>query len=195
MSIYTLKRKTLNGNPRLSPISGNNPLGFALNGTRRIKGIVGETNLGSHKIPNLGSHQNCCTSNSNEIIKKSVKNTKGMLSSRYTKLLHGAYPGNIVQPISNSHIQLNTQSQFIAKLHALNICVLPTNKQTEILPCTCNGKVAKNRKIYSKDGKGATSQSNYIQGQYLKANSYLLPPCELHFPGLVLNSGMSGGGC
>ena len=37
MSIAVLKRKTLNGNPRLAPISGsdNGNFGFSLNGTRR----------------------------------------------------------------------------------------------------------------------------------------------------------------
>ena len=47
MSIAALKRKTLNGNPRLAPISGSNngKFGFSLNGTRRNVGRVGVTNL------------------------------------------------------------------------------------------------------------------------------------------------------
>ena len=48
MSIAILKRKTFSGgNPRISPISGNSKLGFALNGTLRIGPQVG-VNLGTH---------------------------------------------------------------------------------------------------------------------------------------------------
>ena len=46
MSLATLKRKTNNSNPRNCPISGKGTLGFALNGTRRVVGTVGHTNLG-----------------------------------------------------------------------------------------------------------------------------------------------------
>ena len=119
MSIAILKRKTFNGNPRLSPISGNTPLGFALNGTRRIKGVVGPTNLGANKVPSLGSHQYCCSSNSNDYIKPSVKSTKGMISSRYTGILYGAYPRSFVKTINSGYNETNNQGQFISKLIGL----------------------------------------------------------------------------
>ena len=87
MSLAVLKRKTMNGNPRMAPISGSasGPLGFSLNGTRRISGVVGPTNLGPKGNANKhGQHSGvaCCT-NDADIIKPSVKNTKGMLSVRY----------------------------------------------------------------------------------------------------------------
>ena len=42
-----MKRKTLNGNPRLAPVSGSNngKFGFSLNGTRRGNYMGRETNL------------------------------------------------------------------------------------------------------------------------------------------------------
>ena len=51
MSIATLKRKTFQGgNSRISPLSGNSNLGFALNGTLRIGPQIG-INLGSSSEP------------------------------------------------------------------------------------------------------------------------------------------------
>ena len=105
MSIVALKRKTLNGNPRIGAISGKRPLGFALNGTRRITGVVGPTNLGSNS-------NSCCTEDIN-IVKPSVKNTKGMLSVRYNGLSckqQGNFCPKIwVQPIDTGDIKLHTQ--------------------------------------------------------------------------------------
>lgn len=46
MSLATLKKKTNNGNPRISPISGKGKLGFALNGTLRVPSMGKTTNLG-----------------------------------------------------------------------------------------------------------------------------------------------------
>ena len=101
MSIAVLKRKTLNGNPRLAPVSGSNngSFGFSLNGTRRNIGNVGVTNLApgaqsgptqmiistpgnitnNHAINGHPSH--CCTNDEN-VVKPSVINTRGMLSRR-----------------------------------------------------------------------------------------------------------------
>lgn len=106
MSIAALKRKTLNGNPRLAPISGSNngPFGFSLNGTRRNIGGVGVTNLapGAQSGPtqmiastsnditnNYGIHghrSSCCCDDCNgqciQLVKPSVINTRGLLSRR-----------------------------------------------------------------------------------------------------------------
>ena len=101
MSIAALKRKTLNGNPRLAPISGSNNgnFGFSLNGTRRNIGSVGVTNLapGAQTGPtqmissSLGNITNnygisgyatSCCGNDENIVKPSVINTRGMLSRR-----------------------------------------------------------------------------------------------------------------
>ena len=101
MSIAALKRKTLNGNPRLAPISGSNngSFGFSLNGTRRNIGSVGVTNLapGAQRGPTqmvqstpgnitnnngiAGHPESCCTNDLN-IVKPSVINTRGMLSRK-----------------------------------------------------------------------------------------------------------------
>jgi hypothetical protein len=101
MSIAVLKRKTLNGNPRLAPISGSNngSFGFSLNGTRRNVGRVGVTNLApgaqtgptqmiasmpGHITNNNGirGHPTSCCTNDENVVKPSVINTRGMLSRR-----------------------------------------------------------------------------------------------------------------
>lgn len=89
MSIAALKRKTMNGNPRLAPISGsgNGPI-FSLNGTRRNIGRIGEhlapgAMVGPSSL-NGGIHghdSHCCTNDLN-VVKPSVMNTAGMLSRR-----------------------------------------------------------------------------------------------------------------
>ena len=127
MSIATLKKKTMNGNPRMSPLSGRGPLGFALNGTLRVSGLVGPTNLGLDRqsaginIPT----SNCCTNDRN-IIKKSVMNTKGMLSARAKGFPQGNLsnnlrycrnaPQNWVQAIDNGLYQSNTSAQHTARI-------------------------------------------------------------------------------
>ena len=101
MSIAVLKRKTLNGNPRLAPISGSNNgrFGFSLNGTRRNIGVVGVTNLapGAQSGPTqmiestpsnitnpngITGHPTSCCTNDIDVVKPSVINTRGMLSRR-----------------------------------------------------------------------------------------------------------------
>jgi len=101
MSIAALKRKTLNGNPRLAPISGSNngSFGFSLNGTRRNIGRVGVTNLapGAQTGPTqmiasvpghitnnnaINGHPSSCCTNDENVVKPSVINTRGMLSRR-----------------------------------------------------------------------------------------------------------------
>lgn len=48
---------------------------FSINGTHRNIGIVGPTNLAN-------SENNICCTNSNNVVKKSVKNTKGYLNNK-----------------------------------------------------------------------------------------------------------------
>ena len=117
MSIATLKKKTHASSPQWSLSRGH--LGFALNGTIRPVGVVGQTNLaksvkrtpfrgtepmgsggccGTYKkiVSNSGS---CCASYgtmsdeqvSAYLVKKSTKNNKGMIISA-NKWMHGAYP-------------------------------------------------------------------------------------------------------
>ena len=156
MSIAVLKKKSRHS-PRIAPISGIGELGFALNGTRRIKGVVGPTNLGQHYattpfrgtepmgaggccgryVVNIVSSA-CCGINDEGIIKKSTKNTKGMIEDKYLGTLHGAYRDpvydssgklvsnpniNWVQPLSTQYNILHSQGQHIRKVHANNVCV------------------------------------------------------------------------
>jgi len=117
MSIATLKKKTHASSPQWSLSRGH--LGFALNGTIRPVGVVGQTNLaksvtrtpfrgtepmgnggccGNYKriVSNSGS---CCAAYGtmsaeqvdNYLVKKSSKNNKGMIISA-NKWIHGAYP-------------------------------------------------------------------------------------------------------
>jgi hypothetical protein len=60
-------------------------------------------------VSNSGS---CCIPQ--YLMKRSVKNTKGMLSSRYTGIFFGAYPRSWVQDVSNP--LNNTSSQYTAAL-------------------------------------------------------------------------------
>lgn len=100
MSIATMKRKTLNGNPRLAPVSGSNngKFGFSLNGTRRNVGHVGITNLAPGAMtgpsqmigstsarptgPGIYGHPSSVCTNDPTVVKTSVINTRGMLSRR-----------------------------------------------------------------------------------------------------------------
>ena len=175
MSVAILKRKAMNGNPRLAPISGNSPLGFALNGTRRIKGVVGPTNLGANKRPALGSHQSCFTCNSNEIIKPSVKTTKGMISTRFTGILYGAWPRSTVKPINPG-----------VNPRLVNLCNI--EKVTHVIKhCNCDGKVI-NKIVYSKPGIGAMGHSAYLTNIYKLKNGYLLGDCLKPYPKTIINS-------
>ena len=110
MSIAVLKRKTMNGNPRLAPISGahNGNFGFSLNGTRRNIGRVGEhlapggmtgpisTSTAESYIADkiyttsrINGHASSCCTNDTAIVKPSVINTRGMLSRRLNCLTAG----------------------------------------------------------------------------------------------------------
>ena len=100
MSIAAMKRKTLNGNPRLAPVSGSNNgrFGFSLNGTRRNVGRVQVTNLAPGAMsgpsqmigstvarptgPGIHGHPSSVCTNDPLVVKTSVINTRGMLSRR-----------------------------------------------------------------------------------------------------------------
>lgn len=95
-----MKRKTLNGNPRLAPISGSNngKFGFSVNGTRRLRSQGRETNLapgaqtGPQQMigstpslptgPGIYGHRSAVCTNEDTVVKTSVINTRGMLSRR-----------------------------------------------------------------------------------------------------------------
>ena len=200
MSIAALKRKTMNGNPRMSPISGSNngPLGFALNGTRRNSGVVGNTNLASDGPNNM----QCCTNNPN-IIKRSVMNTKGMLSSRYDNCTNKCPPKPVFQETvkdQDEHIKkLSVNCNLDDKITLRTHCgTTYTEEDQNIFIChnKCDHKHIGGKNVfkgaYTKNPPGAMSQSTYINGKYLKNNAYLLPTkngkCTPHFPPRANNS-------
>jgi hypothetical protein len=133
MSIATLKRKTNSGgNPRNDPISGVGNKGFALNGTLRNIGGVGQFRMVSNvtrtryrgNTPvgwggNGGAYPvyvfnsgDCCTNDAN-IIKKSTKNTAAMIDERFKGILFGTYPNTWVKDDDNSYRITKTQGQYV----------------------------------------------------------------------------------
>ena len=136
MSIATLKRKTNSGgNSRNDPISGIGKNGFALNGTLRNIGGVGQFRMVSNvtrtryrgNTPvgwggNGGAYPvyvfnsgDCCANDAN-IIKKSTKNTTAMIDERFKGILSGTYPNTWVKDDENSYRITKTQGQHIAAI-------------------------------------------------------------------------------
>jgi len=133
MSIATLKRKTNSGgNPRNDPISGVGNKGFALNGTLRNIGGVGQFRMvsnvtrtryrgntpvgwggsgGAYPVYIFNSGD-CCTNDAN-IIKKSTKNTAAMIDERFKGILFGTYPNTWVKDDDNSYRITKTQGQYV----------------------------------------------------------------------------------
>ena len=107
MSINVLKRKSKR---YFDPVSGQGKNGFSLVGGHRNIGVVGPTNLGKSvtrtpfrgpnpmghgtkngKYPIVIQNSGSCCTNDSSIIKKTVKNTHGMIEKRFLGILHGAY--------------------------------------------------------------------------------------------------------
>jgi hypothetical protein len=188
MSIATLKRKTNNGNPRIAPISGQGPLGFALNGTLRNIGVVGPTNLGpgamrGPRVQNSqtvqgpiysgvnGRPSSCCT-NDPGVIKTSVKNTSGMLASRNINCPAGQScnkPMNWFQPVDSGYNQHHTQGQYIEQKQGLtSVCHKGlTNKS---IPGPCKG--SDQAGVFCKYG----CKTNYIGTRKVSNSNYTKPP-------------------
>lgn len=151
MSIAILKRKTFQGgNPRISPISGNSNLGFALNGTLRIGPQVG-VNLGSSFFDSVNNLEQSCGSNNvgcvnnKNYIKTSVKNTRGMLASRRVNSKPCCI--QVVQPINSSTNIQNSQGQYINYVSrrcfvydSSNQSINSICKSDEQINSTCNKK-------------------------------------------------------
>jgi len=205
MSIAAMRRKANNGgNPRLSPISGQGPNGFSLNGTRRNIGNIGQFRMVSNVtrtlfrgaepmgsggccgtyVRNISNSGSCCT-NDPSIVKKTVKNTKGMIEDRYTGTLHGAYSAkkvmgndfiNWVQEDDNSYRITGTQGQLIqAKTQKAGSCVFRIDPVEYAGPngfynCSANTACSYHiggkkyvRMPYAKNlNQGAVTQEQYI---------------------------------
>ena len=133
MSLATLKRKTNSGgNPRNDPISGVGNKGFALNGTLRNIGGVGQFRMVSNvtrtryrgntpvgwggsggQYPVYIFNSGDCSTNDANIIKKSTKNTAAMIDERFKGILFGTYPNTWVKDDDNSYRITKTQGQYI----------------------------------------------------------------------------------
>jgi len=130
MSIVALKRKTAVQYDNMSVGQS----AFALNGTRRLQGYVGQTSLSRNNPPNvmrgnaIKGHGGCCgtypvfpliqpvnclTEDSN-VVKSSVLSNTGMIATKYRWIRRPA-PFSTVKPDSNMNV--NSQQQYIADLH------------------------------------------------------------------------------
>ena len=197
------KRARNGGNPRLSPISGQGPGGFSLAGTRRNIGNIGQFRMVSNVtrtffrgaepmgsggccgtyVRNISNSGSCCTNDPN-IVKKTVKNTKGMIEDRYKGTLHGAYsakkvmgnePINWVQEDDNSYRVTGTQGQLIqAKTQKAGSCVFryfyEAAYATDFYNCSAHNACSYHiggkkyvRMPYAKNlNQGAVTQEQYI---------------------------------
>lgn len=205
MSIVALKR---NSRRYTNPISGRGHDGFSLVGGHRNIGVVGQTNLGrsvtrtpfrgnapmghggccGNYVINICNSGSCCT-NDPSIIKPTVKNTAGMIDTKY-KWMSGTYPNWWVQDTSPLNF---SQGMFIEKLKAdaAGRCgeVLSTNAGTStdsdvqwingIPHCT---------KLLAKDPKAAVSSGEYMSSGLLKSKCLPPPPSKQPFP-LPLTNG------
>tara|TARA_Y100001980_G_C14529614_1_gene305432 strand:+ start:751 stop:1425 length:675 start_codon:yes stop_codon:yes gene_type:complete len=207
MSIVVLKKKVNNGgNPRNSPISGNSTLGFALNGTRRIGPQI-YVNLGNYYYPNP-EYINTCINNPN-VIKKSVMNTKGMLSSR--KVNSNPCCKEWVQPeYNNLYLQTLSSSCNVNYSDCSNNMPINTickDNNNYLKKCNTCGKSVSQANNYgvgknylttntSKNVSGNMSSSEYLSTNYLKNKNIPVPRTyenaineKLSFPPAVNNSG------
>lgn len=207
MSIVALKR---NSRRFQVPVSAN---GFALNGTRRNIGSVGQTNLaksvtrtrfrgalpmgnggccGSYpiQINNSGS----CSANDPTIVKLSTKNTKGHIYESFKyPICDETCTTNWVKNMSGDN---NSQGIYIGNLiAATGACVISdTNSDMGIKPCVTdcfpgNSHIGGKKHFvgaYTKDLGLNNSASEYIRSQLKKTNGLPTPPCMQHFP-MTLN--------
>jgi hypothetical protein len=218
MSIVALKKKSRH-NPRFAPISGRGKDGFSLNGGYRNIGSVGQFRMISNttRTPfkgteakgnggNGGKYYNnplnsgsCCT-NDISIIKKSSKNTAGMIDTKY-QWTKGTYPNYWVQEDDGGYNSTRDQSTYIQKLTqkiggAVGCKTLTEEEKNKIYSCSANTKSCSyhigGRKVvrmpyYKNYNMLATSQGEYITNGGI-GRKYCLPtpPNKQAFP-MTLN--------
>tara|TARA_B000000557_G_scaffold243081_1_gene223747 strand:+ start:103 stop:999 length:897 start_codon:yes stop_codon:yes gene_type:complete len=176
MSIAVLKRKTLNGNPRLAPISGsdNGKFGFSLNGTRRgnyinkdsIIATKGNNCLSKSQDNPLPPGTSICSNDIN-IVKPTVMNTKGMLAKklRGTPSINSSCKGNgplSVNWVKNSSTADHTQGNYIRNNVAVNGNKLDVSG--------CNLFKSFNGIIGILDQEGLNAINKLPQGMYPSSN-------------------------
>lgn len=207
MSIVALKR---NSRRFMVPVSGKESNGFSLVGTHRNIGSVGQTNLaksvtrtpfrgiapmgnggslGSYVI-NVSNSGSCC-SNDATIVKNSVKNTSGMISTKY-KWLNGTYPNWWVQDTSPLK---HDQSSFIdEKKKRVSRCgsMISTDAGTPATSCQGSKSVKRVNGLpkcrpITKDPKVAVSSSKYMDTGLMTKNCLPAPASKQAFPFPVNN--------
>lgn len=153
MSIVALKRKTA---VQYDSMSVGRPA-FALNGTRRLQGYVGQTSLSRNNPPTvmrgnaIRGHGGCCgrypvfpliqqvhciTEDSN-VVKTSVLSTRGMIATKYPWIRRPA-PITSVKP--DTTLNINTQEQHIAEVRkrTLNAFTGPCEVKTKKPVISCD---------------------------------------------------------
>lgn len=208
MSIVALKR---NSKRFINPISGKDKNGFSLVGGHRNIGSVGPTNLaksvtrtpfrgiapmgnggslGKYVI-NVSNSGSCCT-NDPEIIKNSVKNTSGMISTKY-KWLNGTYPNWWVQDMLP---QNHSQSSFIDKKRETTArCGNMISTDAGYAATSCKGNEGTQwengipycSRGFTKDPKVAVSSSTYMSSGLMKRKCLPAPASKQAFPFPVNN--------
>lgn len=209
MSIVALKR---NSRRFIVPVSGKEDgKGFSLAGSHRNIGSVGQTNLaksvtrtpfrgtapmghggslGSYVV-NVSNSGSCCSNDTN-IVKGSVKNTSGMISTKY-KWLNGTYPNWWVQ--DTSPLKHNQSSLITAKKENTARCgeMLSTDAGNAANSCQGNkgtkwvNGIPKCSRDFTKDVKVAVSSSKYMTTGLLKKRCLPAPASKQAFPFPVNN--------
>ena len=200
MSIVTLKKKSRN-NRRFAPISGRAEDGFSLNGGHINIGAVGQFRLISNttrtpfrgtapmghggnggayydKPLNSGS---CCT-NDNHIIKKSSKNTAGMIDTKYA-WTKGTYPNYWVKEDDNSYNLTRDQATYIRNLTQQNGNCNVDYEPTDNFIYSCSGNrnacsyYIGTKKYIRKPYAKQLNQSPISQGQYILTGGAFKKEC------------------
>lgn len=147
MSIVTLKRKSnaihsniskhgfyLNGvlrnppptlirTPNRTSMKGLDPRGHGAGSKCRVTGIYSRS-CNSGNYPIVIHSTNCCTPQTE--VKTSTKNTHGYLSTRFSGLLHGAYPKSVAADTPSKSASDVTQNNVLNTLK----CTIMENKES-----------------------------------------------------------------
>jgi hypothetical protein len=187
MSIATLKRKSLTQYNNMSVGQS----GFSLNGTHRSQGYIGQTSL-SRSLPKtpmkgdtIKGSGGCCgtylvtpivqsavkSTEDETVVKKTVMNTSGMLSSRNRWAKRGS-PYTSVKPDNNNNV--NSQKDYIVRLQKKTIKDANSCYQTKTNCPKCSTSVANIGSMFSKRytyDSFVKPESEYVA---MPQNEYLL---------------------
>jgi hypothetical protein len=184
MSIATLKRKSLTKYNNMSVGQS----GFSLNGTHRSQGYIGQTSL-SRSLSQTPMKDNtpkgsggCCgtylvtpivqsavkSTEDSSVVKKTVMNNSGMLSSRNRWAKRGE-PYTSVKPDNNSNV--NSQKDYITRLQKKTVKDADSCYQTKTNCPKCTtpniGSMFSKRTTYDTFVKPATIHAAMPQNEYL----------------------------